>query len=104
MFGFYNLTANSAEAFLHWGKVKVPFKIEFDANRITLDFYRKELTNLAGFNSNAWAQAAQFCLTNKINIKEAESWVDKAVKMNGGNRFSNKSIKAGILRLAGKDK
>jgi tetratricopeptide (TPR) repeat protein len=101
-FGFENVTLNSADIYLHWGKVKVLFAVEFDRHAVTLDTYRKELTGLASFNQAAWGAAARYCLQNNINLDEAMVWIDKALAMNGGNNFNNKSVKAGLLVKNGK--
>lgn len=101
-FSFDKFTPSSTELDLQWGDIKIPLSIEFDEHKITLDTYRKELTNLQGFNQAAWGAAAMYCLQNKINLEEAMAWVDKALGMNGGNNFNNNSVKAGLLTEMGK--
>ncbi len=101
MFGFDNITPESCDAYLHWGTVKVPFKIEFDIHKVVLDTYRSELTALPGFNQAAWGAAARYCMQNSINLNEAMTWIDKALGMNGGNNFNNSAIKAGLLTIQG---
>ncbi len=102
VYGFSNLTSNSADAYLHWGKIKVSFKIEIDEHKVVLDTYRQSLMTLPGFNQAAWGAAAKYCLDNNINLDEAMTWVDKALAMNGGNNFANTSVKAGLLTAQGK--
>ena len=102
MFGFDSLSRSSCQAYLHWGTVKVPFTIEFDRHKITLDTYRAELTSLPGFNPAAWGGAARYCLQNEINLDEAMTWIDKALSMNNGNTFNKVAVKAGLLGLKGK--
>ena len=101
-YGFENLTQNSCDAYLHWGKVKASFKIEIDRHELVLGTYKEQLTNLAGFNQAAWAAAATYCLNNNINLDEAMTWIDKALTMNGGNNFNNIGIKASLLSAQGK--
>lgn len=103
-FGFDELTSSSCVAFLHWGKLKVPFEIKFDQHQIVLDTYRDLLTSAIGFNQAAWGRAARYCLQNDINLDEAMTWIDKALSMNNGNNFNNASVKAGLLTKAGKKK
>jgi len=103
VYGFENLSTNSAKAFMHWGDLKISFIIEVDNHKIVLDTYRTQLTGLPGFNNAAWAAAARYCLTNNININEAMVWIDKALTMNGGQNFNNNVVKAGLLSLEGKD-
>jgi tetratricopeptide (TPR) repeat protein len=102
MYGFENLSDNSADVFMHWGDQKIIFKIEVDKNKIVLDTYREQLTNLPGFNQAAWAAAARYCLNNNINTDEAMNWIDKALSMNGGQNFTNNVVKGGLLALTGK--
>ncbi len=102
VYGFDNLTANSCDAFLHWGKLKVPFQITFDMHKIVLETYRDQLTNAPGFNQAAWATAARYCLNNRINLDEAMIWIEKALSLNGGDNFTNRSIQAGLLTATGK--
>ncbi len=99
---FDNFSVGSTNLNICWGDVKVPIKIEFDQHIITLNTYRKELTNIQGFNQAAWGAAAGYCLQNKVNLDEAMLWIDKALSMNGGNNFNNNSTKAGLLTAIGK--
>lgn len=103
VYGFENLTVNSAEVYMHWADLKVSFTIEVDNHKIVLDTYREQLTNLPGFNQAAWAAAARYCMTNNINKEEAMVWINKALSMNGGNNFNNVVVKAGLLSLDGKN-
>lgn len=101
-FDFENFTLGSVDLIIHWGEVKVPISIEFDQHSVTLDTYRKELSNLQGFNQAAWAAGANYCAQNNINLTEAMSWIDKALGMIGGNNFNNNAIKANLLAIDGR--
>ncbi|MGH1366729.1 MAG: DUF2911 domain-containing protein [Calditrichia bacterium] len=95
MYGFEDMTASSTVAYLHWEKLKVPFKIEFDAHQIRLASMRKELTNLPAFGWQGPLQAANYCLQNNINHEEALVWVERSI---GNTRnVNNMSVKAGLL-------
>lgn len=98
---FNDFTLGSANMNIHWGEVVVPIKIEFDQHEAALDTFRKELSNLQGFNQAAWGAAAGYCLQNNVNLNEAMSWIDKALGMNGGNNFNNNRVKAGLLIAEG---
>lgn len=104
MYGFENITDSSTTAYLQWEKKKIPFKIEVDRDKVILDTYRQQLTNLPGFNQAAWSAAANYCLQNNTNLEEANTWIDKALSMNGGTNFANRQTKSGLLRLGGKQK
>jgi len=101
-YGFDKLTASSCDVFMKWGDLKVSFAVNFDQHKIVLDTYRNELKGLAGFNNAAWAAAARYSLQNKVNLKEAMEWIDKALGMNNGNSFANKVIKSNLLKEEGK--
>ncbi len=98
---FDELSFSGATAFLHWEKKRVPFKISIDDKKITVEEYRKLLTNLQGFNPAAYAAAAQYCLQNSYNLEEAMAWADRALNMPNGATFGNKSVKAGLLTATG---
>ncbi len=98
-YDFENLSPNSAVANLYWEKLKVPFKIEVDLNSTVLANMRKELTNLAGFNWQAWMQGAQFCLQNNMNHDEALTWIDHSISRN--KNVQNMGVKAMLLEKSG---
>jgi tetratricopeptide (TPR) repeat protein len=100
-YGFEDITNNSTVAYLHWEKKKIPFKIEVDVNKIVLDNIRTQLTNLAGFNSQAWQQGANYCLQNNLNHQEALVWIDRAIQRN--KNAQNLATKAALLSQANKD-
>jgi tetratricopeptide (TPR) repeat protein len=104
LYAFDYDTVNTTTAYLHWGTRKIPFKISVDTHKIVLETYRESLTTLPGFNPAAWAAAARYCLNNNINLDEAMAWADKALGMNGGATFNNKTVKAGLLTATGKVK
>lgn len=102
VFGFDKLTSGSCEAFLQWEKIKVPFNIEFDKNKIVVDSYTEELTGEAGFYSNSWRDAAQYCLDNNVSLDLALVWVENAYKAARPEKFSIDVLKAGLLKVTGK--
>lgn len=104
IYAFENLTANSTNAYLHWGNKKIAFNIEVDRIDIILNAYRSSLTNRPGFNQAAFTAAANFCIDNNVNLEEAEAWIEKALGTFGGQNFNNLSAKARILALKGDEK
>ena len=99
-YGFENLSQNSAVGYLHWAELKVPFTVEIDLHETVLASYREQLTNLAGFNWQAWMQAANYCAQNKINQAEGLVWIENSVARNRDVR--NLAIKAVLLEQTGK--
>ena len=100
-FSFDNFTLGSTNLSFRWGEVVVSINIEFDQHEVALDTFRKELTNLQGFNQAAFGAAARYCMQNNVNLDEATIWIDKALGMNGGDNFNNNLVKAGLLTLNG---
>jgi len=95
LYGFEDITSNSVVAFLHWEKLKIPFRIEMDAQEIRLASMRKELTNIPAFGWRGPLQAANYCLQNNINHVEALGWVERSIA--NTQNVNNLSVKAGLL-------
>lgn len=100
VFGFENLSDNSATAFLHWENIKAPFKIEFDVNEIVVANFENELVSLPGFNWRAFYQAANFAIRNDVNLNKAEEWLESSIKIN--ENAENLFLKAELLRKQNK--
>jgi hypothetical protein len=98
-YDFTNRGSKSLIAVLQWEKLSVPFKIEYDVNKIVVDNARAELKGLAGFGQG-YNQAATYCLQNDYNLDEAMTWIDRSIGSNGKG-FVNLSIKAGLLAKKG---
>jgi tetratricopeptide (TPR) repeat protein len=99
-YGFDNITANSVEAYLHWEKVKVPFKIEFDVDNIVIKDIENQLRNRAGFVWQGWNQAAAYCYRSNTHLDKAEKWIKKSISMNENER--NRNMYGYILMARGK--
>ncbi len=99
VYGFEDLTENSAVAFLHWEKVKVPFKIEFDVNKIVVENFETELVSLPGFSWRAFYQAANFAIQNDVYPDKAEKWLDRSIQIN--ENAENLFLKSEFLRKHG---
>ncbi len=80
---------------LHWAEVKVPIKVAIDLHGTVLASFRDQLTGLTQFFWQGWNQAAQYCLTNEVNLEEALTWAENSIQAE--ERFDNLSTKAQIL-------
>lgn len=100
-YGFENLTQNSCEAYLHWEKLKVSFKIEIDFHKDVISHFRQELKSIPGFSWQGYYQAANYSLQNNINLEEAMTWIDKSIEINPN--LSNLYVKSELLKLNGED-
>jgi tetratricopeptide (TPR) repeat protein len=99
-YGFEDLTKNSAIAYLHWEKMKIPFKIEVNTDEIVINSFRNQLRGQLGFNWQNWNQAALYCLRNNIHLDFGLEWVDKSISLN--ENPTNRNIKAYLLMAQNK--
>ena len=81
---------------LKWEKLGVPFTVSVNDADQTLQNIRAQLKGAGQFAWQALDQAAQFCLTRKINLDEALRWADASIQ--NEERFENLSTKADILK------
>jgi len=94
-YGFDNNTANSADAFLHWEKLKIKFKIEVDTEKIVFESISNQLKSTAGFTWLGWMQAATYCLGTNQNLDMGLKWINQSVAMDGN--ATNRNILGYIL-------
>jgi ribosomal protein L17 len=95
-FEFENLKPTSTAVTLKWEKVGIPFTVSVNDADQTLQNIRAQLKGAGQFAWQALDQAAQFCLTRKINLDEALRWADASIQ--NEERFDNLSTKADILK------
>jgi hypothetical protein len=95
---------NTGVVALLWEKMKFAFKIEVDVHKTVLDGFRKELRTSTGFTWLNWNQAANYCLTNDVNLEEGMVWAEQAVSAPfiGEANFQTLSTKAQFLTKMGK--
>src|SRR3954447_1073818 len=72
-FEFEDLKADSATMTLKWEKVAVPVKIAVTPEA-TIANIRGQMRGRAQYEWEATNQAANFCLTHKVNLDEALKW------------------------------
>lgn len=89
-----NVTDNSAAINLLWDKTKVSFNLETNTQELTLAKARQQLSWAAPF------QAAQYCLTNNVNLDEGLKWIEASCLIN--EVYWNTRVKAQILAKLGK--
>jgi tetratricopeptide (TPR) repeat protein len=95
-FEFEDLKPISTAVTLKWEKLGVPFTVSVNDADQTLQNIRAQLKGAGQFAWQAPDQAAQFCLTRKINMDEALRWADASIQ--NEERFENLSTKADILK------
>jgi hypothetical protein len=95
-FEFDDLKPDSTAVTLKWDKLGVPFTVSVNDADQTLQNIQAQLKGAGQFSWQALDQAAQFCLTRKIDLDEALRWADASIQ--NEERFENLSTKADILK------
>ena len=95
-FEFENLKPTSTAVTLKWEKLGIPFAVSVNDADQTLQNIRAQMKGAGQFAWQAPDQAAQFCLTRKINLDEALRWADASVQ--NEEKFENLSTKADIFK------
>jgi len=96
---FEDLTPDSATITLKWEKLAVPFKVAVSPEA-TVANIRGQMRGRAQYEWQAPNQAANFCLTHKINLDEALKWVNLSIQ--NEERFENLITKADVLKAMNK--
>ncbi|MEQ9426055.1 MAG: DUF2911 domain-containing protein [Cyclobacteriaceae bacterium] len=85
---------------LKWEEKMLPFTISIpNATDMYVANMRNELQNVAGFNWQGWAAAANYCATNNVNLEEALTWADNGISAPfiGQQNWATLSAKAAVL-------
>jgi hypothetical protein len=98
-FEFEDLKPDSAKVTLKWEKIAVPFQVTV-SDETTVANLRNQMRGRAQYEWDSLNQAAQFCVTKKINLDEALKWVDSSIQ--NEERFENLSTKADVLKAMNK--
>lgn len=104
-YDFRAINDSAAIMAMNWEKLEVPVRIDVDYVNRQLAVFRAELAGAQGFRPEAWDQAAQFCIRNKVNLEEALTWADNAMnlRMAGTPTFTAMSTKAQVLHALGRN-
>lgn len=103
---FNDQTENSAIISMQWEKIKVPFKVSVDVQKTQIEAFRNEADS--GIFYRYWQNlqmAADYCLTNNINLEEGLSWADRSINTYfGESNFKTLSTYAGLLQKLNRSK
>jgi tetratricopeptide (TPR) repeat protein len=100
-YDFKEKAANHATLALSWEKLRVPFRIDVDVEKIVIGNFRTQINSQPGdTNADISLQGAQYCLNNNMNLEEALTWADKSIKIKPG--FGNYMLKSDILNKLGR--
>lgn len=83
---------------LHWDDVAISFIIQINKlEQVVVESMQNELTTRDGFFWQGYAQAASYCIRNKVSLDQAEFWINKSIVLK--RNYSNVSIKANLFKL-----
>lgn len=98
-YSFDDSTRDSAVLAMRWEKIRVPVVIKIDFARTVLANLETQLRGLPRFGWQGWNQAANFALTNDIEIEKALAFADQSLAVQ--RNFQNLRTKAAILDKQG---
>ncbi|MBK9930620.1 MAG: DUF2911 domain-containing protein [Saprospiraceae bacterium] len=89
---------------LNWEKWSIPIPIEVDYLATTLASIKSQMSGGIGFDPPSLQAAADWCLSNNVNLDQATIWITSATDPNlgGVTNFGALKTKSGLLKLAGK--
>jgi hypothetical protein len=99
-YDFDNPEPNSAIVIMRWEKVAVPFKVEVNTPEIVETSLQKQLRGRGKFEWDAWEEAADYLLNNKLSAEEAVKDADASIQIE--DRFENEITKARALAALGR--
>ena len=92
---FEDLKPDSVAVTMKWEKLAVPFRVAVNETETVLSSIRNELRGHAQYTWGPLQEAAQYCLTKKINLDEALRWADRSIQTE--ERFENLTTKAELF-------
>jgi hypothetical protein len=91
----------SAVVKLEWEKLAAPFTVSANETEATLASMREEMRSGKQYVWQSGAEAAQYCLANKVAYEEGLKWADLSISME--ERFDNLILKADLLKALKRD-
>jgi hypothetical protein len=95
-YDFDEVKPDSAVVKLQWEKLAVPFTVSAMETEVTLASLREELRSGKQYVWESGAEAAQYCLANKVALEEGLGWANKSIAIE--ERFENLILKADLLK------
>lgn len=92
---FDNPSVNSAVIAMRWETVAVPFKVAVNTPEIVEQSLRNQLRGRVQFEWQAWMEAANYLLNNKLSADEALKYADQSISIE--DRFENEVTKSRAL-------
>jgi hypothetical protein len=99
-YDFDDVKPDSTVVTMRWEKVAVPFKVHVNVNEIVTASLHRQMHGLNQYYWEGWDDAAQYFLTNKINLDEALK--DEDLSIQAEERYDNLMNKSRILEAMGR--
>jgi len=95
-YDFDDLQKDSAVVELEWEKVAVPFKVSVDVHDVVEASLKKQLRNLSQYTWTSWDNAANYLLTEKVDLDEALTYANKGIE--NEDRYETEMTKSQVLK------
>jgi Protein of unknown function (DUF2911) len=99
-YDFDDLKPDSAVVTLRWEKLAVPFKVTVDVHDAVERSLHKQLRGLAQYSWQGWDDAANYWLSEKVNLDEALKDTDRSILQE--ERYDNLMTKSQVLDALGR--
>ncbi len=99
-YDFDDVKPDSTVVTMSWDKVALPFKVEVKVNDLVTASIHRQMHGLNQFYWEGWNDAADYFLTNKINLDEALK--DEEQSIQAEERYDNLLNKSKILDAMGR--
>jgi tetratricopeptide (TPR) repeat protein len=100
VYNFDDVTANSAVITMRWEKVAVPIHVQVDTTAIVMASLHNQQRARAQYEWQAWVEAADYILDNKLSAEEAVKDADRSIQIE--DRFENEMTKARAFAVLGR--
>ena len=100
-YDFDDVKPGSAVVKLQWEKLTVPFTVSANETEVTLASLRDELRSGKQYVWESGAEAAQYCLANKVAYEEGLAWANKSIAIE--ERFENLILKSDLLKALNRE-
>jgi hypothetical protein len=94
-YDFDDVKPDSSVVTLRWEKVAIPFKVGVNTHEIVEQNLHHQLRGLAQYTWQSWDDAANYLLTEKIDLEEALKYTDKSILSEA--RYDNFMTRSQVL-------
>lgn len=94
-YDFDDVKPGSTVVVLEWEKVAVPFKVGVDVHAAVEASLKKQLRGLGQYTWEGWDDAANYLLTEKVDLDDALIYANKSI--DNEDRYDNEITKSKVL-------